>query len=268
MAGSAPLVPHRASRSRSAAVKGTIWFVIPAHGRYELTEMCLTVLKEYTCAKLKEGGWRSSAVVVADDENLEIARRLDFATVERDNVPLGRKWNDGYELACKYGEADYVIPLGSDDWIDPRYITAFDMPTDQEIRCHRLTAVVSEDGTRLARLLLTYEGGDGPRIYPARMFRRLGYRPAEEHRARAIDTSTLRRVSRLHGRPRFVYCDLHPLQVVDFKSPEDQLNGYDACLSHQLGGVEEIEPWEALAQHYPPELVERMRQLRGAGVTC
>lgn len=245
-------------------MRPSFWFVVPAHGRADLARICLRQLRR-TCDAVTAGGIDASAVVIADDENLETAATLGFGTVERQNRPLGRKWNDGYELAGRTG-VDYVAPFGTDDWIAPALLLDGVMPADGEIRCCRLSAVVSEDGRRLARLTIPYEGGDGVRIWPTSMLRPLGYRPAQEDRERAIDTSVLTNVKRALGRPpRVVYHDLHALQIVDWKSAE-QLNSYDGCLKYLEG--DELDPWESLAGFYPAVALAEMAALYPAAVTA
>ena len=90
----------------------SLWFVVPAHGRYELTRICLEQLRR-TCDALP---YDATAVVVAEDQNLYTAADLGFATVHRDNDFLARKFNDGIQLACdpNYNPepADYVVPFG------------------------------------------------------------------------------------------------------------------------------------------------------------
>lgn len=240
----------------------SLWFLVPAHGRVALTEVCLRQLAR-TCETLTENGLQASAVVVADDENLDTARGLGFGTVERENWPLGRKWNDGFELAGRAG-VDYFVPCGSDDWLDPALFLTGDMPAVGEVRCCHQSAVVSEDRTRLATLRFppAYEGGDGVRIYPRAMLEPLGFRPAEEDRLRAIDTNILQRVTRSLGRPPLLaYHDLHPLQIVDFKS-ETQLNSYESCLSDPRFQIDEsTDPFGDLAAVYPAAALAEMRAL-------
>jgi hypothetical protein len=246
----------------------SLWFVVPAHGRVDLTAICLRQLAR-TCETLADNGLEATAVVIADDENLDGARELGFATVEQSNEWLGMKWNDGYQLACdprfNPHPADYVTPFGTDDWIDPALLLDGAMPADGEIRCCRRSAVVSEDGRRLAKLTITYPGGDGVRIWPAALLARVGYRPAEEHRRRGIDTSALGNVTAALGRPpKMVYHDLHALQIVDWKSPSAQLNSYAACLSDsRIAAAEITDPWDALTEHYPTEAIEEMQSLYG-----
>lgn len=244
----------------------SIWFLVPAHGRVALTEVCLRQLRR-TCNALEANGMRASAVVVADDENLENAHALGFATVERPNAPLGRKWNDAYELAGRAG-IDYVVPIGSDDWIDADLVLA-QLQKDAEVRCSRLSAVVSEDATRLARLDIRYGGrhdfGDGVRVIATSLLEPLGFRPADEDRNRAIDTSVFERIGRMLGRlPQVSFTDLHALQIVDFKSHE-QLNSYASCLGDdRLGAEESDDPFGDLAEVYPAEAIDEMRALHPA----
>lgn len=239
----------------------SVWFLVPCYGRLALTEVCLRQLAR-TCDELAERGFQATAAIGADDESLDIAQALGFATYETDNRALGRKWNDLYELSCRYGEADFVIPLGSDDWIAPDFLSG-PLPADNEIRCTRRSSVVNEDATKLACLRIRYarpfDFGDGVRIIPRKLLEPLRFRPAEEHVNRAIDTSVIRRLR--PWSPRFVYHDCDPLHLVDWKSKHDQLNSYERCLVFKDGP--EVEPFEALAPHYPEEALDEMRALHG-----
>lgn len=237
----------------------SLFFVVPAHGRIELASICLRAL-ERTCAVLRRGGIDATAIVIADDENLETAAELGFWTYERPNRALGRKFNDGYEIAAREG-ADYVVPIGSDDWIDPRLILEAPLP-EGAIRCARLCTMVAEDGETAMSVRIHYDGGIGIRILPVELLRPLRYRPAMEERRRAVDASTLIRLRRHYGRRGvpLVYFDLDPLQLVDFKSPVAQLNSFKSCRVHGVG-PEGAPPWDELAERYSPELVADVRSL-------
>lgn len=245
-----------------------LWFVVPAHGRVELARVCLRQLAR-TCEALAPE-IDATAVVIADDENLETAQDLGFATVRRDNRALGRKWNDGYQLACdpRYNPepADYVVPCGSDDWVDPAIFRQ--LPRPDRIVAFRQIAVVNEERTRISRLRVGYNGGAGIRIIPRQLIERVGYRPAEEDRKRAIDTSTLAGFYRVLGRqPTVDYADVHPLQIVDWKSAGEQLNTY-AMLRGYRRGEESPDPFGELAGVYPVEAIEEMRALSRVLVTA
>lgn len=232
----------------------TLAFVVPAHGRHAIAEVCFKQLRR-TCDALAGRGIVADAVVVACDENLELAQANNFATIERDNRQLGSRINDGYQLAGEHG-AHYLAPCGNDDWIHPDWVTLPSSP--REIVCTHLSAVVNETGTRLARLNITYQGGDGIRIFPRLMLAQVGFRPAAEDRNRAIDTATNNALSRA-GQIQYVYHDTHPLAIVDFKSP-DNLNDYDGC--RRLFGRrhgESLNPWDDLAEFYPADAIREMR---------
>lgn len=249
-----------------------LWFVVPACGRFEMARACLRQLRR-TCDALCEEGLYATAVVVADDENLDVADELGFATVRRRNRPLGRKWNDGYELACSPAlnphPATHVIPFGSDDWIDPAFVLQGGLPERGHIRCARESAVVREDGSRLARLRIGYPAGDGVRIFHARLFEPFDWRPAAEDASRALDTSVWSRLKSRPVVPEIVYFDLHPLQIVDFKSPDGQLNTYAACRSHLAGAnAETRDPWGTLERVYGAEPVQEMRSVYQPGLVA
>lgn len=241
----------------------SLWFVVPAHGRLEMSRACLSQLAR-TCEELAGGGIHASAVVIAEDENLDTALELGFATVRRANRPLGRKLNDGYELAARAG-VDYVVPFGTDDVVDAQLLLAGDLPEDR-IRAHRLSAIVDETGSRLRCVKVTYEGGDGIRIIPTAMLKPLRYRPLDEDRNRAMDTSTtmrLAQVMNLRLGDLFVYRDLHPLQIVEFKSAGEQLNAYQPVADSFGYGTESSTPFAELAAVYPQELLDEIAGVYG-----
>jgi hypothetical protein len=198
--------------------------------------------------------------VVAEDENLDTARELGFGTIWRNNGYLSRKFNDGIQLALDPAHnphpADYVVPFGSDDWADHRLF--LDLPAPDTMVGFTRIAVVREDGRELATRHLNYTGGCGIRIYPAALMRPLHYRPADEDRARACDTSILTNLQRHHtGNMRIEYGWLHPYQIVDWKSPSEQMNSYDALTGYKAEQL--VDPFEALAEYYPADALDAMR---------
>jgi hypothetical protein len=245
----------------------TLWFCVPAHGRAKLTRICLEQLRR-TCDALAGCGVEASAVVVADDENIKTARGLGFATVRRNNDFLSAKFNDGIQLACdpKYNPrpADYVVPCGSDDWVDHRLFLT--LPRPGVMVGFRRISFVREDGGEITSSFVGYRGGSGIRIYPRSLMGLCGYRPADEDRTRACDTSILVSVDRACkeklGRDlQIVYGDLHDRQIVDWKSPREQINSYAGV--KQYAKVVAADPFEALADVFPSESLDAMRALYG-----
>ena len=240
----------------------SLFFVVPAHGRLDKSRVCLRQLSR-TCDTLSESGVQAHVIVVAEDENLDIAAELGFLTVPCGNSPLGRKWNEGYLTAGKSG-ADFVVPFGSDDWVDPN-LFLLDLLPEDKIRCSRQSAVVREDGRRITQLSINYHAshdyGDGVRVLPKALMDKVGWRPVEGGRERAIDTSIIRKLSHVSGKPEAVFCDIHPYQIVDFKSGRGQLNSYDACRNFRAS--QELDPWEELAGRYPDEALAEMREVYG-----
>lgn len=230
----------------------TLWFIVPAHGRLEIANVCLRQLRR-TCEALGDRGIAASAVVIADDENLDIARSVGFNTVERDNAFLGRKMNDGYELAGRE-QVDYMVPIGSDDWIDPDWIR---LPNPDETIATHLSAVVNEDCTRISLLDIWF--GDGVRVYTRQTLERAGFRPADDDRKRAIDAATHKGVK--HAAAKIIWHDTTALSIVDFKSKEN-LNDYDGCMRHFGSRKERADVWEQLGSVYPADAISEMQALR------
>jgi hypothetical protein len=235
-------------------------FVIPVHGRHQLAEACLRQLAR-TCLTLNQKGVDAAAILVGDDAFFgRLATELGFGWVRAANRPLGAKWNEGIEFACREGAVDYVVPLGSDDVVDASLFVA-SWPSDA-IVCARESAVVSPDGDRLAELHIGYGGGDGVRMLPSSLLERVGFRPAADERDRAIDGSMSDKLGpRGTGRPaRYVYrgSDARALQIIDFKSSgRGQRNTYEACLD--LATAEHEDVWERVGSVYPAAFVEEIR---------
>lgn len=232
-------------------------FVVPVHGRHALAAACLRQLAR-TCERLRADDVDAAAFLVGDDSFFDrLARELGFGWVRAANRPLGAKWNDGIEFACRDGAADYVVPLGSDDVVDHRLFLG--SWKRDEIVCARDSAVVSPDGDRLAFMRVPYRGGDGVRMLPRFVLERARFRPAIDERDRAIDGSMSDRLAQRPGvQLRYAYRDLHPLQIVDFKSHgRGQRTSFDACLEFATG--EHIDVWERIGAIYPAPFVDEIR---------
>ncbi len=245
-----------------------VYFVVPVHGREALTRVCLRQLRR-TCDAAREYDADATAVVIGEGDILDFAYDLGFATVERDNTALGRRFNDGYQVACdprfNPDPADYAVPCGSDDWVD--HVIFQRLPPPDTIGNFRQIAIVNEDQTALARLRVSKPIGCGVRIIPASLIAAAGYRPAEEDYSRMIDASTQHGITSALGRrqPRQVFLDVHPLQIVDWKTHGEQLNSY-SMLAGRRGA--ECDVWSTLAEFYPSESLEEMRALDRELVTA
>lgn len=237
----------------------SLWFVMPAHGRLPLAQICMRQLRR-TCDSLTENGVDATAVVIADDDNLACARSLGFATVRRDNRFVSRKFNDGLQLACDPAfnprPADYAVPIGSDDWVDWRLFT--DLPGTNAIHGFQRISFVREDGREITSRFLDYPGGCGIRVFPRQVLAAADYRPAEEDRSRGCDTSILVNLRRILGDAlRIWHMPSDVRQIVDWKTSGEQITPYDALTIHQpvLTG----DPFVELAEFFPGDALDEMR---------
>ena len=212
---------------------------------------------------------------MADDGNLDIALEHGFTVLERPNFPIGRKWNDGIELAGSLG-ADFVSIVGSDDWVHP---DLFDqMPLDhtpypdfagvadgqavvwnpdapQAISGRELTLVDLLTGqAQVCRVKNRL--GVIPWILPRKALKPSGFRPVADGAEIGLDGSL---VAGLRTPLNWQFRDPRPHARVDFKSGTN-LNSFER-IAGAIGEGDEIDPWPALAEHYPAELVEAARRL-------
>lgn len=241
-----------------------VWFVTPAHGRNEIAAVCFAQ-RAAMLAELSAAGVEAHGLVVAEDENVAAARSCGLETLRRPNVPLGARWNDGYEHALMMG-ADFVVPIGSDDWLDAELVLAWLVRAEElgdrlgrTLVASRGFAAVAPDASEIALMRVPYAGGIGVRVHSRALLERVGGRPCEESRGRALDASVTRRL-RASGPLEFAYVEVDELAIVDFKSPAgEQLNTYEACMPYAQDRA--ADPWEMLSERYPAALVEQMAEV-------
>jgi hypothetical protein len=224
----------------------TLYFVTPAYGRLELSEVCFDQ-RVNVIETLAEYGIEAKCVVIADDGNLDLARDRGFDVVVQNNRWLGRKFNDGIEYAFCHG-ASRVIPIGSDSWIDPAYFLP--LPPRNITRTASSYCVVTAD--RLGTLQVTDTNGVGPYILDRQLLRSVRYRPAKDQISHGVDGSTIRGIRHKICWKRY---DLHPFQYVGFRGTPS-LNTYSGLMA-AWGVAEHTDPWMVLRAHYPADLVAR-----------
>ncbi len=161
---------------------------------------------------------------------------------------------DGWENRT----ADYVMPIGSDDWIDWRILTLETMPEPDEVVGFQNISFVREDGLELTQTFLNYTGGCGMRLYPRKPLEKVGFRPAEEDRYRGCDTSILTNVRIANAGLKVMHVDTDPVQIVDWKTPGEQLNQYDQVRRRHFRGDNTSDPFEALEGVFPQEALDEM----------
>lgn len=230
--------------------------MIPAYRRYDVTRVSFPGLRWALDQLSQHYAIDGHAVVIGDDENLEIAEAHGFHMLRAPNQPLGRKWNNGYEYACDNG-ADYVVPCGTDDWLDPAYLAQ--LPGERDVRASRRSTTIREDGRELAYITVGYHGGDGIRIIPTSLLAGCGNRPANDRKERAIDTSVWMTLNRTAPGYEFVY-NRDPLAIVQFQSYTPQLNSYRALVD-SFAGERHEDVWGILASRYPRPLVDAAKML-------
>jgi hypothetical protein len=226
----------------------SIWFVTPAWQRFEITAICLEQRRRMI-DKLNSWGHEAYSVVVADDDNLDTAQKFGFSTVKTNNDWLGRKFNDGIEYALQHG-ATWVVPIGSDSWLDPWYLRELPPEVPDVVRTSELYSPVERD-----RLALLRVGGDanpaGPHCFHRDLLARRKGRPMPDRINRNTDSNTLKAL-----RPfRWQKNDVQPLQYIGFRV-KPYITEYEA-LWRAWGQVEHEQPWQMLKRYYDADLVDR-----------
>lgn len=251
------MVPHQrgqqgASQDPPSPIAVSLWFVTPAWKRYELSEVCFEQRRR-VIDFLATKGIDSQCVVVADDENLDTARALGFDTVEQNNDWLARKFNDGIEHACRNG-ATWVVPIGSDSFIDPAYFLPLPPDNPNVVRTSQLYAPVEKERLAITRVAHPTNPA-GPHMFHRELLAKANYRPMPDQTKnnRHTDSNTVKTLWPF----RWEYKDVHELQYIGFRAPPF-ITLYDS-LWKRWGISEHDDPWERLAEHYDPALVARAK---------
>lgn len=220
--------------------------VTAAYGRPAVTRLALAQWAHLK-GVLGGRGHETTAVVVADDENLDVAREHGFHTVEQNNEFLGRRFNDGIEHACVHLDADVVVPIGSDDWIHPDAFNT--LPEPETIIGGEWVAFVH---LPTGRMRLTRAKGQGkaiPWLIPRKLLEPSNFRPVNQKQVRGLDYSLRQGLAR----HRITVDGAHQFARVDFKSGVN-INSFDEITGRQP--VRDIpNPRETLLEHYPESLV-------------
>lgn len=231
----------------------SILLVTPAWERPELTRIMLEQRLRLTEA-VRPLGVRCETVVIADDENLDIAEDLGHKTVGALNV-LGAKFNDGYEYAVEHNY-DWAFHVNSDQAFDPALIAAIaKAPTDRIVTMSHLSAV-NATGERF----IAYRNPvRAMQAFPLKLLRR-NPRPCAEHIMSGCDRSTYEGVARANHGAKEQRVRVGPLETIQFES-EVQMTGWErhVGIARNSGAREWKVPWDLLAQTYGPELIEDMQ---------
>ena len=235
-----------------------LWVVSPAWGRFAVTRLALAQ-RAHLAGVLAARGIDCHSLVVADDENLEVAAEFGAVGLEHPNDPLSDKCNAGLRHAGEQG-ADWVVWIGSDDWIHPDVFDAIDL----DLGPHMARSILA--GSRIAvvdmlrpRLrVCTPRGRMGviPWVIPREMLAPSGWSPLLPGKDRGLDGWLVRGMRSSRVKPGWLKHDPHDMARVDFKSTVN-LNSYEALGG--LSGGPEMDPWPALAEHYPAHLVDLAR---------
>jgi hypothetical protein len=205
-------------------------FITPAHGRLELTRLCLEQRRR-VCLELEAWEMEATCVVIACDENLDTAHALGFDTIEMDNTWLGARFGAGHKRAVDDG-ATHTMAIGSDSWIDPRVLALVPFADDRCAGTRKLTTV-RPDGRERIELTIAdragYAAGMGvATIYPRAAMLGNDY-PTAPNISRGCDMSTWNRTARKLGMG-LDFVEFSATEYTDFKSYDEQTTNYDVLM--------------------------------------
>lgn len=244
----------------------TACIVSAARRRFDVTRLVLRQ-RQRLCAELAARGVQATSLIVADDENLDIAREHGCETLEHPNDPLGAKCNAGLLHAARL--ADWVVWVGSDDWIHP---DAFDPITAREpaesafpIVVGATLVMVDVTTGQLQRIHKASKFGGIPWLIDSRLLH-TSQGPIRPDLPSGMDGALIRGLRRTQTQFRIETHEMHDFRCVDFKTPENLSNFRGVQRNLGFGEVEPAAP--ALRDWFPADLVDQAEQLMVQGATC
>lgn len=230
-----------------------------AWGRPHITRLVLKQRRRL-CEELALGGIQAQMLIVADDENLDVAREFGAETLDHPNSPLGKKCSAGLKAAAEM--ADYVCWVGSDDWIhEDVFMPMVERPADAipAVLSGSRLAIVDLPKGRLQRIAYPSQYGAIPWLIDSRLLRASRGDPIRPDLQQGLDGALIRGI-RLNRVPFEVAIhDTHDFRCVDFKTHEN-ITPY-AGLAKNVGVGDEEEPWGVLDEWYPNDLVSQARDV-------
>jgi hypothetical protein len=235
--------------------------VTPAWRRPEVTELCLAQ-RAYARDDLARSGIDLRCVVVADDENLEVAARHGFDTLDRDNTWLGAKVNDGFAYAVSAG-ADFVAAVDSDSWVYPELLRQYSW-SPEAVHTANNYAVVS--GAKVRLFDVRHAFGLGPMWLSSRLLATVRSRPAADDLRSGLSTSMWNRLLDANrGRLSWEFRNVDALQYLGLRS-RLQITNVEAIAS-RWPVRDQADDWAAIGDLravYPADLVGRVEDFYAA----
>ena len=225
--------------------------------RLDVTRLVLRQ-RQRLCVELAARGIHATLLVAADDENLDIAAEHGAETLQVPNLPLGRKCNQMLHRAAEI--ADWVVWVGSDDWIHP---DSFD-PLDGRDRpisiIHGQRLVIVDLATgELQRVTAPSTYGAIPWLLDSRLIRGKSGDPIRADLGSGLDGALIRGLRRTRTPLVFEEHDPHEFRCVDFKSI-DNLSSFHGLAANK-GYGESGMAWDELAGWFPDDLIAQARAL-------
>lgn len=226
-----------------------VWLVSPAYGRFDLsavTMMQWSILRSQIASRVS-----LDVVVVADDDNLDLADRHGFHTVERPNYELGRRYNDGFEYALEHG-ADFAVDAGTRNLIHPDLFDA--VPWDVPVaHSGNLYGIVQDGSVQVFDCHNVF--GRGPLFLPRR-FLEAHPRPARE----TEPTLILHSICEHTDMPEIRFANVHDFQYVGVYRNDEP---YTTAVSDYVlrWGNPRVRWLDDLARCYPRTVMDGVRRL-------
>jgi hypothetical protein len=206
----------------------TIALVTPAWKRYHISEIIF-----FNFDKIKKefnNKFNLIPIIISDDDNVNIAKNYNFITKKTSNQFLGKKFNDGYQLAVEL-KADVIIPVGSDSLITGDIIlSGINMFQDNQICFSTKHSMINEEITKIGCVNTAKKNKDINKgalwMYSKDMIVNCKNRPCKDDINKLCDRSTIDSILKYNKDINFKLNNINYFQHLAIKNSSTQIWHY------------------------------------------
>lgn len=203
--------------------------VTPAWKRYQISEIIF-----FNFNKIKKefnNKFNLIPIIISDDDNANIAKNYNFITKKTPNQFLGRKFNDGYQLAVEL-KADIIIPVGSDSLITGDIIlSGINMLQNNQICFSTKHSMINEEITKIGCVNTAKQNKDINKgalwMYSKDMIINCKNRPCKDDINKSCDRSTIDSIIKYNKDINFKLNNINYFQHLAIKNPNTQIWHYN-----------------------------------------
>ena len=240
--------------------KKVVTIITPAWKRYEVSNIVFQNF--YNLQKKLRKEINLKVIIISDDENLNIAKKFGFITVETDNEFLGRRFNNGFEKAIEIG-SDFVLPVGSDSLITKNIIlSGVKLSNSNSLVFSTMHSMLNEAGNKIG-CINTASGSENQNkgalwFYNRESIINAGKRPCKNNINSSCDRHTINSILEHNKNINFKINNISYFQHLAIKSKDIQIWKYEIYRPQFVKEITKIN--KVILNNYGPLVLEELQK--------